>query len=792
MGIFRFICGCAVLVLLRCAAVEGAKVNEVVLHITVTPRNVAPIDKQAAKLHWVVDPLPTSDDVKVSNDTLRAALVASLTELNKRIEDPKSPEHKCHVWYAENRGDCSLSNTLSMIVNKQHKELAFAFSGPIGVLQAPPSTLPKSSLEALLKATYAAPAPETVKSLTIVISTANSEANPLITPTVLQRTFGQLAAEFGLESPSAPDVGVELKYTDEDLYGGPGVRFHDLNIQRELFGVAVTAYKVAQSSDLLPGAKDPEARRNDAEQHVQDAYQIHHVNWPSVSAKYGGPGNYVFEVSHLHIVRSAHVKLTPGSVVAYNEAALQARLEKAAHAVEARFESDLHSLYGVIPTDTSVWKVATDITQSNPPEITGVVLPIRGELQDNSNSGRGRGVHKPQPDDDLVFQAEHRWFFSSIESQGDLAITTNANELISGQLKFSEENLGGFVHTSTATLKGGPKLQRADLDLDITRTKNVVTYGFHLNGLYLRDENQKFGYLRGPAFTDEEWGPTPNLFLEIAPSGERWSSDTRIETPFEFRHISLHPPVGLVVNPQGGWVSAFTPSFHQFLSYDLTGNTANNMPPGHFGPVSLSIDGGSMLSRRGLGGNFDFNRYSATGRVQWFAGITGPQDFLIRYARGIGMGSASMPLFELFRLGGTGNIRGIEEGEYVGRSLAFDQSEFGVNAVSVWDWVSRKSSNSPKPEGATTQSSGSPLSKLGISSIFIIGFYDRGKLPAGSSLGEVLDLSHAFHGYGVKGELRGLHVGNKLGNLSIGYAKSPNSVLHHDEGILITAFSLDF
>jgi hypothetical protein len=178
--------------------------------------------------------------------------------------------------------------------------------------------------------------------------------------------------------------------------------------------------------------------------------------------------------------------------------------------------------------------------------------------------------------------------------------------------------------------------------------------------------------------------------------------------------------------------------------------------------------------------------------VQWFAGITGPQDFLIRYARGFGISSGSIPLFELFQLGGTGNIRGIEEGEYVGRNLAFDQSELGVNAVSVWEWFSHKGSSSPKPAAGVTPPPASQLSNLGISSIFIVGFYDRGRLPSGSSLGEVLDLSRAFHGYGFKAELRGLHAGNKLGNLSLGYARSPDSILHRDKGIFITAFSLDF
>jgi outer membrane protein assembly factor BamA len=180
--------------------------------------------------------------------------------------------------------------------------------------------------------------------------------------------------------------------------------------------------------------------------------------------------------------------------------------------------------------------------------------------------------------------------------------------------------------------------------------------------------------------------------------------------------------------------------------------------------------------------------------VQGFAGITGPEDFLIRYARGIGMGSRAMPLFELFQLGGNNSVRGIEQGEFVGRGIAFDQSEVGVNTASVWRWVSRKQGQ-PKPAvvpaGSAAAAPAPSLSKLGISSIFVVGFYDRGRVAQASSLGELLDLQHALHGYGCKAELRGLRAGTRMGNLSIGYARSPGSVLH-SKGVFITAFSLEF
>ena len=436
------------------------------------------------------------------------------------------------------------------------------------------------------------------------------------------------------------------------------------------------------------------------------------------------------------------------------------------------------------------------IANAKPTEITGQVLPKRGVEPGPRNGAVSHGVRvrKREPDDVLWFTAEHRWLFSTIEDKGDLAITANPHELISGQTQFSEENLFGFIHTSAATLKAGPEVQRGDFDFDITRVKRQITFGLHLNGQYLRDENQKFGYLGGPKFTDEEWGPTPKAFIEWAPSRGRFSTDTRVEVPFQFHHFNIHPPAGMVLPQSRGWVNGTAPTFHQFFAYDLTRFDADQKPAGHLGPVNLGLDAGMLRSGPAMSSDFDFERYSATVRAQGFAGITGPEDFLFRYVRGIGMGSRAMPLFELFQLGGNTNVRGIEQGEFVGRSMAFDQSEVGVNTASVWRWVSRKQGQpkpAPAPVGGAAVAPAPALSKLGISSIFLVGFYDRGRVTDASSLGELLDLQHALHGYGCKVELRGLRAGTRVGNLSMGYARSPGSVLH-SKGVFITAFSLEF
>ncbi len=159
-------------------------------------------------------------------------------------------------------------------------------------------------------------------------------------------------------------------------------------------------------------------------------------------------------------------------------------------------------------------------------------------------------------------------------------------------------------------------------------------------------------------------------------------------------------------------------------------------------------------------------------------------------------------MFELPQLGGEANLRGVEMGEYIGRSIAFDQTELGVNAESVWHWVRKRRASPTKAAAQSVAPSagaqqvpnipGKPtLSRLGISSIFINALYDRGKTMPLSSGGSLSDLRHAFHGSGIKGEIRGLRVKDRRANIALVYARSSASVLHK-KGVFLTTISMDF
>jgi hypothetical protein len=339
-------------------------------------------------------------------------------------------------------------------------------------------------------------------------------------------------------------------------------------------------------------------------------------------------------------------------------------------------------------------------------------------------------------------------------------------------------------------------------------------YGLGVDAVLSRDGNQRFGYLAGPKFVDEEYGPTPRAYVAFERPAETYAftANIRLNAGLQFRHVSILPPASYPPFLNHGWVNGFDPSLTALIGYNFahpvsgaisSGKPLAAPPNGGLGRVLINLSAEEFRARKSLAGDFEFNRYIARVQGEVFFGVTSRQDFVIRYTRGVTASSAATPLFELPEVGGADNVRGIELGEYVGRGYGFDQSEAGVNVLSAWGWFHRGKGNTVKaaaqaggvsdPVPATTALAANKptLSSLGIDSIFVGGLYDRAKIVTGSSLGPLLDLEHGFHGAGVKTEVRGLRAGNRKANLSFIYAHSPNSVLHH-KGTFLVSVSLDF
>jgi hypothetical protein len=95
----------------------------------------------------------------------------------------------------------------------------------------------------------------------------------------------------------------------------------------------------------------------------------------------------------------------------------------------------------------------------------------------------------------------------------------------------------------------------------------------------------------------------------------------------------------------------------------------------------------------------------------------------------------------------------------------------------------------PKPPHEKTANAKPPRA-LNLATTYVKVFYDRGATANTASAANLLAVSHAAHGYGVAAEVSGLPVLKRRASLTIGYGRSPQSLLHRS-GMIITGVSIE-
>jgi hypothetical protein len=174
--------------------------------------------------------------------------------------------------------------------------------------------------------------------------------------------------------------------------------------------------------------------------------------------------------------------------------------------------------------------------------------------------------------------------------------------------------------------------------------------------------------------------------------------------------------------------------------------------------------------------DFGFHRVDVSIEGETRFGAYSSLDYLVRYRTGVVVAGGSTPVFELPRLGGFDQVRGIEQGEQIGRRIGYAQLTAGPTLAQFLTWFGR----------ARTQASANAFSP---DHLYITGFLDRGIVSTDASIGALLS-PHGAIGYGAAVELQNLPLAGKRGRLSIGYGRSPDS-LRHPRGILVTMLAMD-
>ena len=392
-----------------------------------------------------------------------------------------------------------------------------------------------------------------------------------------------------------------------------------------------------------------------------------------------------------------------------------------------------------------------------------------------------------------------------------------------GGIALDEHNLLGISEDLTLNFARGPEVQRTQFKF-VRPFQNEAERRFFIKELsanvqYFRDRNLRLSNLTEEEIEAREVGSAAKFafgydsFLKGDQQAVELLKDQRPRT-----RLTFLADLGLAyrdVNiPDSDKLLTITRLSRSLLplartqitnfAFNLTASLSHDFRradlPG-LGFVSLTLSTQLQHGLDWFGADYDYGKAQLRVSGETLFGPSTAQDFLLRYTQGIARASAATPVFELFRLGGTQNLRGMEEGEFIGRRLSFGQAEFGVNVVSLAHWL-----RPPKPADTDTtapdpaknqekQSAGPDLSR-----IYLKAFFDHARITDPTSFNAPLvgglpgfKLDRRANGYGFAVEMRGLPVGEggQTINLSIGYGRSPQSNLHRS-GTLFSAVGLNF
>jgi hypothetical protein len=588
---------------------------------------------------------------------------------------------------------------------------------------------------------------------------------------------------------SVPEMNVTVEYVAEDLE-----QLTPAQVKQALSVVALRAYLAAKTRNLIPGKPAPlvndshDTRLAEASAEIIAAYRLRGTalgdpKWPEPDAQLEftstNPPKLQFTIKKVQVAAAAHAQVIFDGKFTVLDLDKGNRLrERESRALDERFESTLNSLAGTVPTQQAVLNVVQGLSAA-----TEIAVDAMHKISVSAVKPPAEGgtlPTAPQPKRVLWFVAFHQWKkILGFKTKGEIGYSPEQKFLGGGD--FSGDNLIRLRETETFELKAGNRVGRGSASLIVDRHKKVQ-YGARADGTFVYNSDQQFGNLLGPKLRARDWSITPKTYLNYpfidpnqptAPLGFSTTSAAGLE----FRDVKVNAETGPAPPDSSGNATAVFVNLGPYYSVEP------RRTKGGIGRFGIGVDFTGRQSLPGLGADFDYRQLRLSGSVELFFGFAEAKDILLRHKRGAGFSDGRVPLFALQRLGGTGSVRGIEEGEYVGRNLGFEQYDGGVTIRPLWNWIaSLKKKDASKPEARKA-------SFLNPSTTYFKLFYDRGVVRDHASLGEVLGMSHTKFGYGFEVEASSLSVGGRQASLSLGYGKSPQSVLH-TSGIALVEFEI--
>jgi Omp85 superfamily domain len=581
--------------------------------------------------------------------------------------------------------------SLAPRIEKQIPGSKFQVTGPPQFLKRP--TAPMSPQDFCVTFSLRLPPVIAIAGLTIrVVTAAAPQASRA------QRTIARVDLK---ASPADPRVTANVEYAQQDLQSLTADE-----VKHGLADVAMRAYMAARSRNLIPGKDAPQpfdlrdTRMGDAGSEVTRVYQLHGTalgkpDWPEprarldffnpnpqsefclddaqASAPPGGSAEPRLEfcVDNAQVAAAAQVQVIFDSQFQPTDADKGSRLlMREGKALNGRFATLLGSLERTVPSQEAVLAVVKGLATA--PEVAV------------DTSHKVTVTTPPESKRELWFQAYHQWKdMLGFTAKGEFSYSPEKKFVGGGN--FDSGNLMRLRETESFQLEAGNQVQTASGSLIVDRHKKVQ-YGARADGKLEYNASQRFGSLMGPKLRARDESITPEVYLNypfadpnqpVTPLGFSTTSSAGLE----FRNLKVSPQSGPAPPDSSGNANGVFIQLGPYYSVEP------RRPKGGVGRFGAGLDITGRQSFPGLGTDFDYRQMRLSGSVELFFGFAQAKDFLLRHKRGTGFSDGRVPLFDLFQLGGTGSVRGLEQGEYVGRGFGFEQYEAGATIRPVWNWI---------------------------------------------------------------------------------------------------------
>ncbi|HEV2840007.1 MAG TPA: hypothetical protein VGW39_01665 [Chthoniobacterales bacterium] len=732
-------------------------------------------------MYWALTSLPTEDDIKVADPSLRAALKKALKALGQQNVEEWNFKHR------------AAGNFKTELQAKLPDRYNFTLKSPSTPTPASARGAQRIELKATFKGGLELPV-VSKKGLAIHIVVTGSK---VISQSPVRTTLGNLAANevAGLTDLSSEDKAISVSVADSKSPGSES----EWNGSREhihAYEVAALAFASAKKHAL----QEQEPNQGDASTQVvgevrdgvERTFQLS-SEWETVPSE-EAKELLIFEGTQwvltipLHAIEEVKFQFsaiqTEGKEIPWDRYPYARQLAdnkaRAEDQVEQKNEEEFANLGGRLLTAEEL----RDQTKS-----------ILKQLERNRNvlhaSGPGSEGH------DLVFSGV--WLPRETEFTAGVGYSTDKGfggtiGLTSRNLPLMKNSLLNFnVEAGTETQAGHFSFALPDY---YKSADGRWSSQLELTADYKRDQDQKLGMPEQPGVDEERLTAALKNVLRFAAtpaaasgrSGDKpgtWAYNASLETTLGYSDTQFASDRERAREEQeGSFLFALADlqqrGWREFRKADAPG----------IGKVEMLWQ---LRVKKGFTaglGDFDFLTTGTRASFTLYFGNESSRDYFVRVLGGGVLNSGNTPVIEQFRLGGDATVRGLEEGERIAEDVVYGSVEGGVRAGRIWQWISRARERGPATPPATK--SDKPLPEVGgfdLGNSYVALFYDRAYITQSPPLIGVDRLPSNLESIGAAVEIP-LPASSVQGRLRIGYAWSPQSI--HERGRSFVSVALDF